>query len=276
MVASYCIELILLTIMVAALAIKEYRDKKPARVPQILRNPFVERLANAFYHSSFEFFLNGTLLAISVSVAWLVARYKADKSEDVPDQELLLGILASMLSDFPIFALAALVPSIRPEGVFALVLLLFLVVADSVLIYKHNVNTRPRWERMCIPESISVWLRAPRAIWGLSVGLSLIVAASWYVATQKEKRKTGQPPDSHRVRWGLGCFYLVMAWATFGAFIFNRQRYIDISGGSNQEREWSFGQVLALFAWLEIVILILVAFKSRFFLDITVRYSLTG
>src|SRR3569833_2690009 len=119
MVASYCIELILLTIMVAAFVFFVFCDKKSVRVPQILRNLFVERLANAFYHSSFEFFLNGTLLAISVSVAWLVARYKADKSEDVPDQELLLGILASMLSDFPIIAQAALEPSIRPEGVFA-------------------------------------------------------------------------------------------------------------------------------------------------------------
>src|SRR3569833_2656188 len=91
MVASYCIELILLTIMVAALAIKEYRDKKPARVPQILSNPFVARLANAFYHSSFEYFLNGTLLAISVSVAWLVARFNADKSYYVPGRERRRG-----------------------------------------------------------------------------------------------------------------------------------------------------------------------------------------
>ncbi|ETS84197.1 hypothetical protein PFICI_02222 [Pestalotiopsis fici W106-1] len=62
-------------------------------------------------------------------------------------------------------------------------------------------------------------------------------------------------------RFCLGLIYLVMTWLFLVEFVRARRQVKDIAGGTDEDSNWSFGQILALAQWVPIALHVISKFK---------------
>lgn len=139
------------------------------------------------------------------------------------------------------------------------------------------------WEKYCFPTSdtlmlqslvtVGFWLQTPCYLFCLLTALVVLVPAICPM------RPSSSPGEYVKNRYGtlasdfiwimrslrlvMGLVYLAMTWLFLAKFISYRREVKNLASGTDQDSDWSFGQILALAQWIPVVISVLSSWKSK-------------
>ncbi|GJC92778.1 C6 zinc finger domain containing protein [Colletotrichum higginsianum] len=280
-VVSYYLEGILATMYLLAFTVHQMRrhlDKNVYEKPRPTQKQGAgERILDAF-RGSLDIFLGGAML---ISVAMLGASVYAsatnfkERSESNPDlptsdsiYEMALALIASNFSVFPVMLLYALAKHDGHRKWLHRSVLLLLWGLSVTVVYlaprgEVDYALRKSGHRNfeCDQRGSQYW-KAVKATQFLVVGLPLmwLVLTIFLTTGFKIPGMVDRPwVKRWRSMWRLSVAWvnMLIMWAILAYFTQFRQKIIDAAGGLDKNDKWTFGQVLALAAWVPIVVEIL-------------------
>ncbi|KAL0935938.1 uncharacterized protein CTRU02_208153 [Colletotrichum truncatum] len=276
-VVSYFLEALLGTMYLIAFTIHQtilyFKKNKPKKSRPQQAQTVSDRILDSF-RGSLDMFLGGAML---IAVAMLGAALyssitqgeeKRKTNPDLPSGEAVyempLSLIASNFSVFPVMLLYALV---KHEGhrkwLHRSVLLILWGLSASVVFlapraeidYDERKSGRRNFD--CDQRGSQYW-QVVKATQFLVIALPLL----WLVITLflTTGFKIPGMVDKPWVKTWRGIWRLLIAWINLflmwgilAYFAHFRQKIIDTAGGLDKNDEWTFGQVLALAAWVPVV-----------------------
>ncbi|WQF77305.1 hypothetical protein CDEST_02319 [Colletotrichum destructivum] len=280
-VVSYYLEGILATMYLLAFTVHQMRrhlDKNVYEKPRPTQKQGAgERILDAF-RGSLDIFLGGAML---ISVAMLGASVYSsatnfkERSESNPDlptsdsiYEMALALIASNFSVFPVMLLYALAKHDGHRKWLHRSVLLLLWGLSVTVVYlaprgEVDYALRKSGHRNfeCDQRGSQYW-KAVKATQFLVIGLPLmwLVVTIFLTTGFKIPGMVDRPwVKRWRSMWRLSVAWvnMLIMWAILAYFTQFRQKIIDAAGGLDKNDKWTFGQVLALAAWVPIVVEIL-------------------
>ncbi|KAF4817274.1 hypothetical protein CGCTS75_v012402 [Colletotrichum tropicale] len=277
-VVSYFLEALLGTIYLIAFTVHQsiryfnrntYKKKRQAGQPQTIS----ERILDSF-RGSLDMFLSGAML---IAVAMLGAALyssitnKEEREKVNPDlpsgeavYEMALSLIASNFSVFPVMLLYALVKHDGHRKWLHRAVLFILWGLSASVVYMAPRAEVDYAERKsghanfdCDQRGSQYW-HVVKATQFLVIGLPLL----WLIITillttgfkipglvDKPWVKTWRSIWRLLIAW----INLFLMWGILAYFTHFRQKIIDAAGGLDKNDKWTFGQVLALAAWVPVV-----------------------
>lgn len=160
---------------------------------------------------------------------------------------------------------------------------------QAVGVYNETVkqagyyNRAMIWEKYCFPPSdthnlqslvaAGLWLQTPCYLFCVLTALVVLLPAICPIrpaSSPEEYVKKRHGTLASRFTQTMGCLrlmmglvYLVMTWLFLAKFISYRREVKRLASGTDQDSDWSFGQILALAQWIPVVISVLSSWKSK-------------
>lgn len=284
-IISYCTEVILATIFVAAHVFYEARHGAQLGAP-LLAEPSDVHAAWAAIHTSFVVFWDSALLfAMSICIAVMVIQ-----ATDSSYHTLLFMSYTSLLTTWvPIFTWIYVGGTCRYRSArMAAMIFTSLVsfISSVQLTWRlwswHAVlenpfsNTGSAFDGVCLKQSISTDSTLKAVLWFGVFGFVASMLLFWShfacpnILTAPYFRCLGQgrsrswlnlPRQTDRglvfrfICGGLpALFKLLFAYCSLAFVVLYRYKISSVSGVSFQENEWGFGQVLAILTWLPTIL----------------------
>lgn len=139
------------------------------------------------------------------------------------------------------------------------------------------------WEKYCFPISdtqmlqslvtVGFWLQTPCYLLCLLTTLVVLAPAICPIhpsSSPGEYIKSRYGPLASDFIWIMrslrlvaGLVYLAMTWLFLAKFISYRREVKNLASSTDQDSDWSFGQILALAQWIPVVISVLSSWKSK-------------
>ncbi|OLN87840.1 hypothetical protein CCHL11_00092 [Colletotrichum chlorophyti] len=276
-VASYYLEAILGTMYLVAFTIHQIRRHVNANIYQSAgstkKQGFGGRILDSF-RGSLDMFLGGAMLiAVAMLVASVYASITSRQERKQPNPELpsgeavyemALALIASNFSVFPVMLLYALVKHDGHRKWLHRSVLFLLWGLSAAVVYlapraeiDYDERKSGRQNFDCDQRGSQYW-HVVKATQFLVIALPLL----WLLITVFVTTGFKIPGmvDKPWVRRWRSCWRLLVAWVNLcvmwgilGYFTHFRQKIINAAGGLDKNDKWTFGQVLALAAWVPVV-----------------------
>lgn len=226
------------------------------------------------FRGSLDMFLSGAML---ISVAMLGASVYSsatnvkERSETNPDlpsadaiYEMALALIASNFSVFPVMLLYALAKHDGHRKWLHRSVLFLLWGLSVTVVYlapraeiDYSLRKSGRQNFDCDQRGSQYW-HFVKATQFLIIGLPVLwLILTVFVTTGFKLPGVVEQPWVKRWRsiWRLlvAWINLLIMWGILGYFTHFRQKIIDAAGGLDKNDKWTFGQVLALAAWVPII-----------------------
>lgn len=281
MLVNYAIQALLTTLYFVVLA-----SNRMKRIPpRLTDNRRVMKGVEVFQHSTRVFLDSAILFCLSMLVAAMTTFAKAIHAEaPLPIYTSITLAFMSVYSVIPAVILhASLSHTLRRarwrSTVWAIigcigvvVIALFRKSLDAMAKYKESDKVDPYsdtlhdpdhqlvWDAMCMNHLVAYNFR----IYAWLLHGLLMFIGSVYVLILLRVRLHGHLPDIvhtrlvHRIRakWWLiaSSIAMIRMWICLIIFFHYRAKLNRESGETNQDRDWSFGQILGLATWVPVVV----------------------
>lgn len=280
MFVAYYLEAILLTFYAVLIIwdnIYMYFHDGKCSLPN--RSRTFKRIAIACKDTISRFLGDAVLFASAVQVAAIYASRKPAKLQrQTITNEALQGLLLGNLSFIIVvllYWLRLIVVGIHPRqrllrgSRMIAILWAFLVINFWILTVRSIVQHRSRaWEFFCYGSGRSVTLPTVATVitlllvvycsflvWlGLPDSWRIVPGGAW-------KRKLMGKMDSPRRRNVFPICLILILWSGLVEKTIDRQGLINEPNSANEEGQWSFGQILALFTWAPTIIEFALVFR---------------